>query len=332
MSVFDTAHQRAAWLVAILGIVILIAIAPYASGLLAAPILYVVFSPLHRWLVAHTKSRGLASGIVIVVAMVTIVLPLAWMVSLLVGQAQDAAASITTSPALQRLDQLHIGSYAIGPQLKEASSKLVSLLGGGALTLVSTATRVTLNLVLSFFGLYYILRNPEGAWKSIRPFIPFSDAAVDHLHQRFGEVTKSTILGTGLSAVIQGILVGAAFAVLGLPDAVFWGAVTVVLGVLPVVGGGMVFGPAAIALWLRGETAAGIGMLLWGVLVVGNVDNFIRPYVSNRYAQVHPLITLVGALAGVGYLGIVGLLIGPLALSYFFELLRMYQQEYLVKG
>ena len=104
------------------------------------------------------------------------------------------------------------------------------------------------------------------------------------------------------------------------------------LAVLPVVGSGMVFAPAAIALWVRGETAAGVGMLLWGVLVVSNVDNFIRPYISNRYAQVHPLITLIGALAGVGYLGIVGLLIGPLALSYFFELLRMYQQEYLAKG
>jgi predicted PurR-regulated permease PerM len=329
MAVFDTAHQRAAWLVAILGIIVLVALAPFASGLLAAPVLYVVFKPVHNRVLGLVKSRRIASGVVIVLAMVTIVLPLAWMVSLLVGQAQDAATSIIKSPILQRLNDVHIGTYAIGPQLKEASTKAVSLLGGGAVSLVSTAARVTLNLLLTFFGLYYILMSPDGAWQAVRPFIPFSDATVDHLHQRFGDVTKSTVIGTGLSAFIQGILVGVAFVVAGLGDPVFWGAVTVVLAILPVVGGGMVFGPAALVLLMTDRVPAGIAMLVWGVVVVGNVDNFIRPYISNRYAQVHPLITLVGALAGVSYLGIVGLLIGPLALSYFFELVSVYQKEYL---
>lgn len=330
MSIFDTTHQRAAWLVAILGVILVIAVAPYASGLLAAPLLYVLFKPLHLWLVLRLKSRALASAIVIVSAVVTIVLPLVWMVSLLVGQAQDAASTIIKSPILQRLDTLHFGSFAIGPQLREASSRLIEMLGGSAVSLVSTAARLTLNLMLTLFGLYYLLMDPAASWRVIRPFIPFSDENVATLHQRFGDVTKSTVIGSGLSAVIQGILVGLAFVVTGLNDAVFWGAVTVVLAILPVVGGGMVFGPAALVLILKGEVPWGIAMLVWGVVVVGNIDNFIRPYVSRRYAQVHPLITLVGALAGIRYLGIVGLFIGPLALSYFFELLRMYKKEYLL--
>jgi len=329
MSVFDTTHQRAAWLVAILGVILIIAVAPYASGLLAAPLLYVLFRPLHAWLVRRLKSRTLASTIVILAAVVTIVLPLVWMVSLLVGQAQDAANSIIKSPILQKRDHLRFGTFPIGPQLKEASSKLVGMLGGGAVSLVSTAARLTLNLMLTLFGLYYILMDPAAAWRVMRPFIPFSDENVAYLHQRFDDVTKSTVIGSGLSAVIQGILVGLAFVVTGLGDPVFWGAVTVVLAILPVVGGGMVFGPAALVLMLTDEVAWGIAMLVWGVVVVGNIDNFIRPYISRRYAQVHPLITLVGALAGIGYLGIVGLFIGPLALSYFFELVRMYKKEYL---
>jgi predicted PurR-regulated permease PerM len=332
MAVFDTPHQRATWLVAILGMLLLIALAPYASGLLAAPVLFVIFRPLHTWLVRRLRYRGLASGLVIVAVLVTIVLPLIWMVSLLVGQAQDAANAIVRSPILQRLDQLHIGSFAVGPQLRETSSKVIGLLGGGAVSLVSTAARLTLNLVLTLFGLYYILANPEGAWSTARPFIPFSDENVDYLHQRFSDVTKSTIIGSGLSAVVQGTLVGLAFVVAGLKDPVFWGAVTVVLAILPVVGSGMVVGPAALFLMLTDRVPMGIAMAVWGVVVVGGIDNLIRPYVSNRYAQVHPMITLVGALAGVGYLGIIGLLIGPLALSYFFELVRMYKKEYLANG
>ncbi len=90
MTVFDTTHQRAAWLVAILGVIILIALVPYASGLLGAPILYVLLEPMHAWLVPRVRSRALASGLTILVALVGIVLPLVWLISLLVGQAQGA--------------------------------------------------------------------------------------------------------------------------------------------------------------------------------------------------------------------------------------------------
>lgn len=204
MSIFDTAHQRAAWLVAILGIIVIIALAPYASGLLAAPVLYVVFRPMHTWLVSRLQYRGLASGIIIMVALFTIVLPLVWMVSLLLGQAQDAANAIIASPILQRLDNLRIANYAVGPQLKDAGSKLISLLGGGALVLVSTAARMTLNLVLSSFGLYYILIDPPKAWNTVRPFIPFSDENVEYLRVRFGDITSSTIIGTDLATVCPG--------------------------------------------------------------------------------------------------------------------------------
>ena len=329
MAFFDTNHQRAAWLVAILGIVIVVALAPYASGLLGAPVLYVIFAPLHERLTRALRSKTVAAVIVIVAALVGLVLPIAWVVTLLVGQAQDAARGVLASPLLGRLDTLVIGPFAVGQQLKQLGSQFVSLMGGSAISLLGTATRITLNLLFTFFGFYYLLMDPHAAWRGLRPYIPFSDENVEILRERFGAVTVSTVLGTGLCALAQGTLVASAFAVTGIGDPVFWGAVTMVLAVLPVVGSGMVWGPAAIVLFAQDRAGAAIGMALWGALVVGNIDNVIRPWISNRYAQIHPLITLVGAIAGVSYLGILGLLIGPLALSYFFELLTMYRREYL---
>lgn len=329
MPFFDTRRERASWLVAILGIVILFALFPYASGLLGAPVLFVVFAPMHEWLSRRLRNRSVAAAIVIVIALVGIVLPAAYMVSLLVGQAQDAVKSVLASPLLQRLDTLRIGGFNIGPQIKAAGAQALSLVGGSAISLLGTATRLTLNLLFTFFGLYYILMDPKGAWNGLRPAIPFSDANVEILKDRFGAVTKSTLIGTGLAALVQGLLVALAFLVTGIANPMFWGSVTVLLSVLPVVGSGMVWAPAAALLFSQGKTGAAIGMVLWGLIVIGNVDNFIRPYVANRYAQTHPLITLVGAVAGVSYMGIIGLLIGPLALSYFFELLSMYQREYL---
>ena len=98
---------------------------------------------------------------------------------------------------------------------------------------------------------------------------------------------------------------------------------------LPVVGSGLVWGPAAIVLALQGRPIAAIALAVWGVVVVGSVDNFIRPIIYRRYAEVHPLITLIGAIVGVSHFGLLGLLIGPLALSYLFELVRMYREEYI---
>lgn len=329
MSFFDTNHQRAAWLVAILGVGIFIALVPYASGLLGAPILYVVFGGLHEWLVPRVRSKSLASAMVIVLAIILIVIPLVWMVSLLVGQAQNAAEGVINSPLLDRLSTLTIGGYAVGPEIKAAGSKAVSFLGSGAISFLGTATRLTLNLLFTFFGLYYLLMDPRGAWRGLRPYIPFSDDNVAILQDRFVAVTKSTIIGTGFSSLAQGILIAIAFQVTGLGNAVFWGVVTVVFSILPVVGGGLVWGPGAIVLYTTGHPGAAIGLALYGALIVGQVDNVIRPVISNKYAQIHPLITLVGAIAGVSYVGLLGLLVGPLALSYFFELLTMYRREYL---
>ena len=102
--------------------------------------------------------------------------------------------------------------------------------------------------------------------------------------------------------------------------------VTVIFAILPVVGSGLVWGPGVAALAIEGHYGAAIGLALWGALVVGQVDNVIRPFVFRRWAQIHPFITIIGAFAGIRYFGLLGLLIGPLAISYFFELIRMYRR------
>ena len=122
---------------------------------------------------------------------------------------------------------------------------------------------------------------------------------------------------------------GLAFWAAGIQNALFWGVVTIVLAILPVVGSGLVWAPGALSLALEGQYGRAIGLALWGVIVVGNVDNIIRPLVFRRWAQIHPFITIIGAFAGIQYFGLLGLLIGPLAISYFFELIRMYRAEYL---
>jgi predicted PurR-regulated permease PerM len=329
MPFLDTRRQRAATFVLVLGIGLAYALWPFSTGLLGALVLYVVFAPVYRSLIARGVRPGIAAGIVVVFALVLVVGPGISFVGLVANEAQGMAAGVIKSPLLGRLRELRVGPYDIGAQIEALGSQLVSWVGASALSVVGTATRLGIQLTITFFGLFYLLLAPAGAWSSLRPFIPFSAENAEVLRARFRDVTFSTLIGTGLTAAVQGLLVGLAFWATGLANALFWGVVTVIVAILPVVGSGLVWGPGAVALALGGHYGWAIALAVWGILVVGNVDNVIRPYVFRRWARIHPFITVIGAFAGIRWFGLLGLLIGPLAISYFFELIRMYRAEYL---
>jgi predicted PurR-regulated permease PerM len=328
MALIDTNHQRAALLVLLLGVALVIALTPYATGLLGIPVLYAVFAPLHDWLGMRMRPR-LAASLVVTLALFLIVVPGVSFAGLIVGQAQEIAGGVIRNPLLGRLRELRLGGIDLGPRLADLGTTVVAWIGSSAFGLVGTATRLALNLTISLFGLFYLLLQPQATWEAVSPYIPFSAKNTEKLRQRFRDVTTATIVGTGLTAAVQGSLVGLGFWLTGLPNAVFWGVVTMVFAILPVVGSGLVWGPGALALMIGNHVLAGMLLALGGVVIVGNVDYVIRPRVFSRWANIHPLVTLIGALAGVPYFGILGLLIGPLALSYFFELIKMYGEEYL---
>ena len=327
MPLIDTNHQRAALLVLLLGIGLVIALAPYATGLIGIPVLYAVFAPVHVWLSLRVRPK-IAASLVVVLALFLIVVPGVSFAGLVVNQAQQITGSVVRNPILGRIAQLELGGIDIGPRIAELGAKIVGWLGSSAFGLIGTATRLALNLTISLFGLFYLLLQPGETWEAVRPYIPFSAKNTEKLRQRFRDVTTSTIIGTGLTAAAQGAILGLAFWIVGLPNALFWGVVTMVFGILPIVGSGLVWVPAAIALLVASRPGPAALIALVGAFV-GNVDYILRPMVFRRWANIHPLVTLVGALAGVPYFGILGPLIGPLALSYFFELVKMYREEYL---
>lgn len=324
----ETRHRGAIALLVALGLALLVALSPYATGLIGIPVLYVALAPVHRWFARHTNPT-VAATLVVVVVLVLLLVPTAAFAGLIVNEAQQIAGSIMQSPIVARLSELRIGGVDLGSRLGDIGSKLVAWVGSSTLGLVGSASRVVLNLTIELIGFYYLLLRPRETWDAVRPYIPFSAHNTEKLRQRFGDVTTSTLIGTGLSAIVHGTLVSLAFRVAGLPNAAFWGLVAMVFSILPVLGAGLVWGPGALALLLAQRPVAAVLMVVWGAVVVGNVDYLIRPMVSRRWGHIHPIVTLLGALAGVPYFGLLGLLVGPLALSYFFELINMYREEYL---
>jgi predicted PurR-regulated permease PerM len=328
MPFLDTERQRATWLILALGLALLYALWPFSTGLVGAPVLYVIMAPVHRWL-TRWLSPSAAAGVVVVLGILLILGPGVSVVGLVATEAQDMATGVIRSPLLARISRIRVGPYHVGAQLEQIGSQVVSFIGASALGLIGTATRAGIQLTIAFFGLFYLLIAPHQIWRTVRPFIPFSAASAEILRIRFRDVTISTLVGTFATAGMQGLLVGVAFWVVGLSNPLFWGVVTVIFAILPVVGSGLVWGPGAAALVMDGRYGAAIGLAVWGILVVGNVDNLVRPIVFRRWAKIHPFVTVIGAFMGLRYFGLLGLLIGPLAISYFFELIRMYRLEYL---
>jgi predicted PurR-regulated permease PerM len=330
MALFDLKQQRAALLIFLAGAALLVALWPLLTGLLWAPVLYVMFAPLHRWLSGHLKP-GLAAGVVILLAILIVVVPLGSLAGLIAAEAADLAGGVLGggNAAVERLHNLTIGPFNVGAQIQEFAGRAVTWLGSSAVGLLGKLARVGIQLTIAFFGLFYLLVDGGGTWQRLSPFIPFSPGNREALRQRFKDVTVSTLIGTFATATVQGICVGLAFWAAGLPYAIFWGVVTIVVAILPVVGSGMIWLPAVGYLALNQRWLAAALFAAWGVVVVGNVDNVVRPWVFRRYARIHPFLTVIGAFAGIKYFGLLGLLIGPLAISYFFELIRMYHAEYL---
>lgn len=317
----------AAALVVGVGVGVVWLVAPYLGGLLLAPVLQVVVSPLHRRL-TRVMPAGLAAGAVLVTTAVLLIGPVAWLVSIIVVEAPDAFEGLRASGLLTSIQGLRVGPFNVGASVGAMGGTVVSWAAGQTASLFGGAAATVLDVIIAFFGLYYLLVAGDRAWVVVRPFIPLSSTHADELLARFDTETRAMMLGTMLIAVVQGSLVGMAFAVAGLPDPLLWGTVASIASLIPLVGSAIVWLPGVVALLAMKQYQAAAGLAVFCAAIVANMDNVLRPLVSSRVSNTHPMITLVGAFAGMRVFGLLGLVLGPLAISYFFVLVRMYRDEY----
>lgn len=327
MAFLDTAQGRARTLILVLGVAVALTLVPFAMGLLGAVVLYVLTGPLQRRL-SRRLPAGLAATLVLTATVLLVMLPAVWVVGLVVSQAPDSLRTLQDAQLLARLSALKLGPVDVGEQLAAASGTVVAWVSQQALNVFGSAARGLLNLVIALFGLYYLLLFADQTWDWFRQYLPFSEERSEALRERFVGITQATLLGMLLTSLLQGSLIGVAFWGVGLSNPLFWGVVTAFAAVLPLLGSALVWLPGAGVLVLQQNYIGAVVLLFVGAVIASNVDNVVRLIVYRRVANIHPMITLVGAFAGLRYFGLFGVLLGPLAIFYFFELLRMYQEEY----
>jgi predicted PurR-regulated permease PerM len=314
-------------LVVVLGLGVLWMVSPFLSGIIGAAILYVILVPVHRWLTRWIHP-GFSAALLAIGAALLILGPGVWILTLIISESPNVAKRLLESDVTNRLQTLQIGGVALGAHVTQGANAMISWTSSHIFGVFGQVTAATLNLAIALIGLYFLLRSADELWAWARDLIPFSDENVEMLRVRFFSITQAMVLGTLLTSILQGTIVGVGFFVVGLPYPIFWGVVTGFASILPVFGSALVWLPGVVVLLAQREYGAAIGLAVIGAGIASNLDNVVRPIVYRRVSNLHPMTTLLGAFAGVAYFGLIGVLLGPLAISFFVELVEIYRSEY----
>lgn len=192
---------------------------------------------------------------------------------------------------------------------------------GTAATGIAT---IFLKFLLFFIALYYLLRDGSRLRHYIVEISPLKDVYDERIFDKLGLAVNSVIKGNLTIALMQGIMTGVGFAIFGVPNAVLWGSVAAIGGLIPAIGTGIVFIPTVAFMVLSGNYGAAIGLTVWGFTAVGLIDNFLAPQLIGRGVNLHPLLILLSVLGGLALFGPIGIFLGPLSISLLFAFLSIY--------
>jgi predicted PurR-regulated permease PerM len=213
------------------------------------------------------------------------------------------------------------------PQIVARSEEIVSFVAGFLVNRATAATSGTVIFILDFaillYAMFFFYTEGPAYLRTLLAYLPFSEADNERLMHRFVSVARATVKGTLLIGVIQGTINGIAFAVVGLPAPAFWGAVMIVLSLVPVVGGALIWVPAAAWLVLSGHALRAVVLVAICGGVSGTIDNILRPRFVGRDARMPDLLVFVSTLGGLGLFGAVGFIVGPLVAALFLTLWQM---------
>lgn len=311
--------------VILLTALLVVGLRPFLAAILSALVFAPLFRPVYLRLLKRVKHSALAAWLTLLVIFVVVVGPLVTLGSLAVQEIQ----SVTEQYRQISPDKVNIEIFgrSIPDLVRQGAGTFLTWLQSRLGTIASGVLKLLLSLFVMLYLIYYLLREQEKLERIVREMLPFNDANSRKLLDDFYRISRGFVLGQGLTALVQGFLGGVGFLIFGFPGAFLWGLVMTVLSLVPVLGAFLIWIPAGILQIAGGATNSGIGILIWGAVVVSSADNLVRPLIMKNMAGVHPVITLLGVFAGLSLFGLIGIVIGPLLFAMVLETARMFYRE-----
>jgi predicted PurR-regulated permease PerM len=232
-------------------------------------------------------------------------------------------------PQLQRLlDWLDLDLETLEEQATNGAVAVSGFAARNVFSLGQSTFNFLLQLALMLYMTFFLLRDGTRLVDLITRALPLGDARERLLFSKFAEVTRATIRGNLVVAIVQGALGGLIFWMLDIPAPVLWGVAMAVVSLIPAVGAGLVWLPFSIYLFVTGEVGAGLTLLIYGVLVIGLADNILRPILVGRDTKLPDWLVLLSTLGGIVMFGINGFVLGPLIAAVFIVFWQIFSRDY----
>lgn len=318
---------------------------PFLSSMAWAGVIALATRPMYGWYLRRVGGReNLAAAIATVTVTLLIVLPLVIVALLFIGQATQVLITLqklTAAGHIPGREEILANPHVVSliekyPYLAELDFKPILL---GAMNTVSTlvvgASKIlVLNVITGLFKLFLMIailffafRDGHKIAAAFWDIVPFKESDKVILESTVRRVVSAVLYGIVLTFIVQGILGGIGFAIVGIPSPVFFGAIMIICAFIPVVGTAIVWVPAALYLLVMGSPGKALILTIWGIAVVSSIDNFIRPYFISTRSKIPLLVILLGVLGGLATMGFLGIIVGPLLFTVSLELFRVYREE-----
>ncbi len=315
---------------------------PFLPTLLLAGIFAIILYPLYKKILTHLKgNQGLASTVTILISIVCIVVPILLLSTQIFKEAVQLYGSITEGESRQTIIVEAIQSTGatlenvipgagtfftnlsnnLDVYIKQTLAWLIEHLG----TALSKASTLLLNLFVFFVAFYYFLRDGKSLLSKLVELNPLEEKDTRGIFDNTYLAVHSIIKGSLLIALIQGLLTVIGLLIFGVPNAILWGTVAVVAALIPSIGTSLIVLPAVLYLFMIGDTFGMIGFGIWGIVVVGLIDNLLRPKLVGTALELHPLLILLSIIGGLIFFGTIGIFLGPIVMSLLFVCVSTYR-------
>jgi predicted PurR-regulated permease PerM len=316
---------------------------PFLITIAWAMVLSITFYPLYSFFLKYIKRSWAAALLTLLAILIIMFGPFSYIVRSLAGEITGVYSSIEekgietitniqSHPRLQEITQ-KLASFEMlkGFNLQESMVNSLKAIGEYVVTHISdvftNAFVLALNFIIMCLTIYYFLKDGDTLIEYLKRLLPFSEGQKYKLVERVKETVIAAVYGQIAVGIAQGTLGGAAFWILGLPSPVFWGTVMAIVSFVPLFGTLLVWGPAAVILILSGSLGKGIGLLLFGALIISSIDSVLKPLIIGGKAKLHTLLVFFSVLGGIKFLGFLGFILGPLIAALCLSLFEIYTEE-----
>jgi predicted PurR-regulated permease PerM len=308
-------------------------IEPFIPPMAFALALAVATQRPYRWLRRRIKGQTAGAAVAVLLVALLIIGPAAGLITYIVQMAAEHVDSIQSGGGIEMVRTKLESQPLIGPlvrqmgerfRLEEQIGNLGRAMGNRAAGFLSGSVTVLTQFAITLFVLFFLYRDCGDAINALRKLLPLSEGETERMFERVASTIEATVNGSITVALVQAILAGTVYLILGVPGAVVWGAVTFLTALVPVLGTFIVWAPIAGYLALTGSLGKALFLVGWGGIVVGSVDNVLYPYLVGDKLRLHTVPTFFSILGGLSLFGVAGLILGPMALAIALALMDVW--------